>query len=299
MRKIVLTLTVSLLGLILSACQNNSTQFITSNQLDVVSREAGSGTRGAFEEIIEFNIDLNKDGTVEHPLVGDATIKDGNGNVASYILENQYSIGYVSFVTLNERDNLKGLTINGVEPTIENVLNQTYEVARPFNMVYHDTNLNRAELAYVKFLSSLEGLTALEQAGAIVNKSNAKPFDQTQFVAGSINLGGSTSVESAAKKAADEFKALAAAQGIEVTYTYDSSGSSDGVKNAHAGTYSIGFASRGLKASEIELSLTMSRIAMDGIAIVVHQSNPLSNITLEEIKKVYTGELITWEELMS
>lgn len=262
----------------------------TSGVIDVVSREEGSGTRGAFEEIVKFNVDG------EDAMTSNATIKDGNGVVATYVAGNEASIGYVSFVTLEEKSSeLKGLNVDGVEPTAANVLAGTYGVSRPFMMVYMEDNLTDVETAFIDFLSSKDGLEILESTGTIVDATDAEDFDMSKYsdLTGNMTLGGSTSTEKAVKAAADEFAALFP----KVTYTYDGTGSGTGVKNAQDGTYTLGFASRELKDSEIESGLAYSTLCMDGIAIVVNPENTTSEITLEQIKEVYTGKITDWSEL--
>lgn len=260
----------------------------TLGTIDVVSREAGSGTRGAFEELVDF----------EDMLVENATIKDGNGNVATYVSNNLNAIGYVSFVTLMENeDKINGINVDGIEPTIENVLNGSYGISRSFNMAYIENNLNDTEVGFIAFLSSVEGLTALEESGAIVDKTDAISFDDSLCSAGNLVLGGSTSVEKSAKAAAEEYVAYCGANGVSVTYSYDSTGSSTGMKNAADGTYHIGFASRELKDSEKVNDLVYGPIARDGIAVVVNKNNTVIDITLEDIKKIYTGEITDWTTL--
>ncbi len=124
-------------------------------QIVVVSREDGSGTRGAFEEIVGF----------EEELTANATIAEGNGNVQSTVAENENTIGYVSFTYIN--DTIKALTVEGVEATTDNVLNETYKVSRPFVMVYQDDNLNDAGKAYIEFLMGEEGQAIVEEEGGI------------------------------------------------------------------------------------------------------------------------------------
>ncbi|WP_303864595.1 phosphate ABC transporter substrate-binding protein [Alkalibaculum bacchi] len=124
-------------------------------QIVVVSREDGSGTRGAFEEIVGF----------EEKLTANATIAEGNGNVQSTVAENENAIGYVSFTYIN--DTIKALTVEGVEATTDNVLNETYKVSRPFVMVYQDKNLNDAGKAYIEFLMGAEGQAIVEEEGGI------------------------------------------------------------------------------------------------------------------------------------
>ncbi|TCK98785.1 phosphate ABC transporter substrate-binding protein (PhoT family) [Natranaerovirga hydrolytica] len=124
-------------------------------EIVVVSREAGSGTRGAFEEIVDF----------EDQLTSNAIIAEGNGNVQSTVAENPQSIGYVSFTYIN--DTVKPVPIAGALPTVENVQNESYTIARPFIMVYHEDNLNDVSKAYMEFALSNEGQKIVEEVGAI------------------------------------------------------------------------------------------------------------------------------------
>lgn len=273
-----------------TSTEGSNTETTSLGVIDVVSREEGSGTRSAFEEIIGFNVDG------EDPMTSNATIKDGNGVVATYVAGNESAIGYVSFVTLEEKaSELKGLTVDGVEPTAANVLEGTYSVSRPFMMVYKDENLTDVERAFIDFLASKDGLEVLESTGTIVDTANAEDFDMSKYdnLTGNMTLGGSTSTEKAVKAAADEFTALFP----KVTYTYDGTGSGTGVKNAQDGTYTLGFASRELKESEIESGLAYSTLCMDGIAVVVNKENSTNDITLEQIREVYTGKITDWNEV--
>lgn len=310
MKKLMALMTAAALSLGLVACGGNTDKSAeTENQkpagseiietpstnsnlsvIDVVSREEGSGTRSAFEEIIKFNIDG------EDSMTSNATIKDGNGVVATYVAGNEASIGYVSFVTLEEKHGeLKGLTVDGIEPTAENVLAGKYAVSRPFMMVYNKEYLTDVERAFIEFLASKEGLEILESTGTIVDITNAEDFDFTKYtnLSGNMTLGGSTSTEKAVKAAADEFTALFP----KVTYTYDGTGSGTGIKNAQDGTYTLGFASRELKQSEIESGLGYATLCMDGIAVVINSANPTNDISLDQIKSIYVGNLTDWNEL--
>ena len=258
--------------------------------IDVVSREAGSGTRSAFEEIIGFN------GEDQDPLTANATIKDGNGVVATYVAANDAAIGYVSFVTLEENHGkINGLTVEGVEATAENVLEGKYSVARPFEMVYMEENITDVERAFIDFLASTDGLEILESKGTIVDTTNAEAFNMSKYgdLSGNIVMGGSTSTEDAVKALAEEFTALFP----KVTYTYDATGSGAGVKNAISGVYTLGFASREIKESELAEGIIPVTLCMDGIALVVNPSNNVTDISKDQIKEVYTGNITEWSEL--
>lgn len=295
MKKLMTLMATAALSLGLVACggttdtlpetENQTSTDSKLSMIDVVSREEGSGTRSAFEEIIKFNIDG------EDSMTSNATIKDGNGVVATYVAGNESSIGYVSFVTLEEKaSELKGLTVDG-----ENVLSGSYALSRPFMMVYMEDHITDVERAFIDFLASKDGLEVLESTGTIVDTTNAEDFDFSKYtdLSGNMTLGGSTSTEKAVKATADEFTALFP----KVTYTYDGTGSGTGIKNAQDGTYTLGFASRELKDSEIESGLGYTTLCMDGIAIVVNPANTVSDISLDQIKEIYTGKVTDWSEL--
>ncbi len=298
MKKLLSLLAAATLTFSMAACgseSNNETNTSdkvaeTQGGIDVVSREAGSGTRSAFEEIIGFN------GEDQDPLTDNVTIKDGNGVVATYVKANDAAIGYVSFVTLEEnKEDIKGLTVEGVEPTAENVLAGAYSVARPFEMVYMEDNLTDVERAFIDFASSTEGLEILELAGTIVDASNAEAFDISKYsnLSGTLVMGGSTSTEAAVKALAEEFKALFP----KVNPTYDATGSGAGIKGATDGTYTLGFASREIKDSELETGITAVTLCMDGIALVVNPSNSVTDISKDQIKEIYIGNITQWPEL--
>ncbi len=111
--------------------------------IQVVSREEGSGTRSAFEELLG----------IEGKVSEDATISDGNGNVANTVAENESAIGYISFETLySNQDKVKGLKLDGVEPTAKNVQADKYALSRPFLLVYMEDNLDDTDKEFIKFI---------------------------------------------------------------------------------------------------------------------------------------------------
>ena len=286
-KKCVLVLITGLLT-VLTACQSGSS---TNNYvIDIISREQGSGTRTAFEELLGINSDR------DHLMTKNVGIKDGNGLVATYIAKNDLAIGYVSFATLeSNKDIVNGLSINGVEATPENVLNGTYALSRPFVAVYQDSNLSEVERAFIEFLSSAQGLAALESAETIVDYTNAPNFEMSDYgeLKGNMILGGSTSTERAVKEAAGVFTALFP----QVTYSYSATGSGSGIQNAQNGTYSIGFSSRSITQSELESGLQASTICQDGIVFIVNGENPIQDITSDQIRNIYLGNISFWNEI--
>lgn len=257
--------------------------------LAIVSREEGSGTRSAFEELVGIN--------EEAPLASDALIRDGNGTVATFIKTNPEAVGYVSFTTIQEHEHLRALKIDGVEPTIENVLNGTYSLSRPFVLVYDEKTITNADEAFIAFLESEDGMRELEAHGAIVDLKNAKPFDSSAFgnVEGELRLGGSTSTEHSVVAVAQTFTALYP----KVTFTYDGTGSGAGIKSAQDGTYSIGFSSRDVLESELNETSRAETFCMDGIAVAVSDSNQINDLSRDRLRDLFTGHIKTWEDLQN
>jgi phosphate transport system substrate-binding protein len=260
-----------------------------SDSIVVVSREEGSGTRSAFEELVGVNADA------DHMMTGSASIKDGNGTVATDIAAKESAIGYVSFSTLDEnQDKVKGLRINGVEPTNENVLNDTYQLKRPFTAVFKEDKLSDVDKAFLEYLASEDGQLALQDADGIVDLTNATAFDMAKYkgLSGTLKMGGSTSTEHAINAVASEFTAMFPG----VTYTYDATGSGAGITGATEGTYGIGFISRELKDSEASV-LSSEIICQDGIAMIVNPKNTLNDVTLDQVREIYLGNVANWSEV--
>jgi len=286
-KKCALALILGLLT-VLTACQaGNSTG---NDGIDVISREQGSGTRTAFEELLEINNDKTQ------LMTSNVGIKDGNGLVATYIARNNSAIGYVSFATLEtNKASVHGLSIDGVEASPENVINGTYGISRPFVAIYQEENLSEVDRAFIEFLGSVQGLSALEGAETIVDYTDAPQFDVSKYenLRGNMVLGGSTSTERAVKEAAGVFKAMFP----QVTYSYSATGSGSGIQNAQNGTYTIGFSSRSMTDSELENGLKETTICKDGIVFIVNNDNPIKNISSQQIRDIYLGVIKSWDEL--
>ncbi|MCL1949054.1 MAG: substrate-binding domain-containing protein [Turicibacter sp.] len=272
--------------------ENDAEEAVTVDlgPIAVIMREEGSGSRDAFEDILGVNQEDDESDAV----TALAVIGQGNGGVATAVAENDSAIGFVSFATLGN-DRLHGLSIDGAAPTHENVLNGSFPMARPFMAVYNEEGLSEIGQAFIAFARSLEGAEELEAAGTIPDAATAEAFDIDAFshLSGTLTLGGSTSVERAAIALGDMFSALLP----NITVTYDSAGSGAGIRGAQDGTYEIGFASRDIRDGELEAGNNSFLLTMDGLAIVVNTANPIENVTLEELRSIYLGEIASWTEL--
>ena len=265
---------------------NPGVAFDTSKEIVVVSREEGSGTRGAFIEL--FGIEVkNDDGSKTDMTTKEAIITNQTNVMMTTVAGNEYAIGYVSLGSLN--DTVKALQIDGVVPSAENVKNGSYAIARPFNIVTGDSVSELAQ-DFMDFILSAEG-QAVVATGYIAVDDGAAPYAGSK-PAGKIVVAGSSSVTPIMEKLKEAYIAVNPDATIEI----QQSDSSAGINGAIDGTCDIGMASRDLKDSELE-SLTSTQIALDGIAVIVNNGNPLAGLTKEQVRAIFTGELLVWSEV--
>lgn len=280
-----------------SAAQDSAADSSTDNtvskldtDITVVSREDGSGTRGAFVELMGIE-QQNEAGEKEDMTRGDAEISNSTNGVMMSVAGNVDAIGYISLGSLN--DTVKALDVNGVACSVDDIKAGTYVVARPFNICYQQAKLDENDAAqdFIKFIESNDGQKIISDNGYISIEASG---DYTASgVAGGISLNGSTSVGPVMEKLAEAYKGLNPDVSIDIQQT----GSGAGITSATEGTCDIGMSSRELKQEELDAGLTEMKIADDGIAVIVNLENPIQNITSDEIMKIYTGEINSWSEL--
>lgn len=253
-----------------------------NEKITVVSREDGSGTRSAFSELMGIVKD-DKDNTTDT-----AEVTNSTSVMLTTVAGNQAAIGYVSLGSLN--DTVKAVKVDGVEATAENVKTGKYAVSRPFNIV---TGKDLTPLAqdFISYILSTDGQAVVDEKGYIsVTQGEAyKASGQT----GTLTIAGSTSVAPLMEVLADKYMALNSGVKIEI----QQSGSSAGITSAVEGVCQIGMASRELKDSETAKGVTATKIAMDGIAVIVNKDNSFSELTSDQIRKIYTGETTQWSDL--
>lgn len=253
-----------------------------NEKITVVAREDGSGTRSAFSELMGIVKD-DKDNTTDT-----AEVTNSTSVMLTTVAGNQAAIGYVSLGSLN--DTVKAVKVDGVEATAENVKAGKYAVSRPFNIV---TGKDLTPLAqdFISYILSTDGQAVVDEKGYIsVTQGEAyKASGQT----GTLTIAGSTSVAPLMEVLADKYMALNSGVKIEI----QQSGSSAGITSAVEGVCQIGMASRELKDSETAKGVTATKIAMDGIAVIVNKDNSYSELTSDQIRKIYTGETTQWSDL--
>ncbi|MFR0909586.1 substrate-binding domain-containing protein [Eubacterium sp.] len=256
-----------------------------SGAITVISREEGSGTRGAFTELMKIVDDKDQDITTQT-----AEITNSTSVMLSTVAQNQKAIGYVSLGSLS--NSVKALKVDGNEATAENVKAGTYKVSRPFNICYKENKLTDLDKQFIEFIMSEEGQKLVDAEGYIsVGAEGNKPYEGTD-AKGKITLAGSTSVAPLMDKLKDAFNKKAPNVSIEI----QESGSSAGIQSAIEGAVEIGMSSRELKDEE-KTDLTVKQIAMDGIAVIVNNDNTLDNITSDQIKDIYTGKTTEWSDV--
>ena len=260
-------------------------EFDAGKAIDVISREDGSGTRGAFIELtgVEQKVDGKKvDMTTE-----EAQITNNTAVMLTTVAGDTYAIGYVSLGSLN--DSVKAVKIEGVEATAENVASGAYKIARPFNIAYKADALSDLGRDFIDFILSAEGQAIVDANGYVGSEGAAFAGGAAQ---GKLVIAGSSSVSPVMEKLAEAYQAINAGAEIEI----QTSDSTTGMTAAIDGSCEIGMASRELKAKEAE-QLTGTAIAMDGIAVIVSLENPIEELSVAQIAAIYTGEALAWDEI--
>ena len=257
-----------------------------SGAIDVISREDGSGTRGAFVEL--FGIEEEKDGEKVDMTTQEASITNNTDVMLTTVAGDENSIGYVSLGSLN--DTVKAVKIDGAEATAENVADDTYKVARPFNIVTGD-KLSDAAQDFINYIMSAEGQAVITENGYI-GSDDAAAFE-SNGATGKVTVSGSSSVTPVMEKLKEAYTAVNSGAEIEI----QESDSTTGMTDAAAGTSDIGMASRELKDEETSENLTATEIARDGIAVVVNNDNDIDDLTSDQVKAIFTGETTEWEDL--
>ena len=252
-------------------------------EITVVSREAGSGTRGAFVELTGVEV-KDADGKKVDMTSEDAVIQNGTAQVITTVEGDENAIGYISLGSLG--DTVKAVTVDGVEATPENVKNGTYAVSRPFNIAVKE-GLSDTAKDFIAWILSAEGQQIVTDNHYVALEAAAYTAAP---VAGKIVVGGSSSVGPLMEKLAEAYMAANADVEIEVQI----SDSTTGMTGAADGTFDIGMASRELKDSETGAGLIPTVIAMDGIAVIVNKANAVSALTKEQIRQIFTGEVTDW-----
>ena len=261
--------------------------FDTEQDITVISREDGSGTRGAFIELTGVE-EKNADGQKVDNTTEAAAIQSSTNGVMTAVANDETAIGYISLGSLN--DTVKAVTVGGVAASAETVKDGSYVLARPFNIVTNGEATDPVAVDFIAYCLSKDGQALATDKGFI--GEDGADFTSAQ-PAGKITVGGSTSVSPLMEKLIEAYKTVNPNAELELLTT----DSTTGVSGALDGTYTIGMASRELKDSEVEGGAQATVLALDGIAVVVNPANTTEDLTVDQIKGIYTGELTTWADV--
>ncbi len=274
---------------LLTGCGGSSSDAAGADdaEITVVSREDGSGTRGAFVELFGVQDEDDK-GEKTDMTTEDATITSSTEVVMTTVAGNKNAIGYCSLGSLN--DTVKAVKIDGVEATVDNINNGKYAISRPFNIA---TNGTPSEVTqdFINYILSEDGQKIVEENGYI-KASDAGAF-KSSGAKGKIVVAGSSSVSPVMEKLMEAYKKVNTGADVEL----QESDSTTGMKNAIAKTCDIGMASRDLKDSETSAGLKATVIAKDGITVVVNKENSIDNLTKDQVNNIYRGKITTWGEV--
>ena len=268
-----------------SSDKKSESSWDSSNDITILSREDGSGTRGAFIEL--FGIEEEKNGEKVDMTTDEAQITNSTSVMMTTVAGDDYSIGYVSLGSLD--DSVKALKIDGAEATAENIKAGKYKVSRPFNIAVKKDMKNEVAKDFINYVMSEEGQKIVSDNGYIP-VDGAKPYSGKE-VSGKVVVGGSSSVSPVMEKLIEGYKAVNSKANVELQTT----DSTTGMTSTIDGSYDIGMASRDLKDDEAA-KLQNTVIATDGIAVIVNKNNTTDELSADQVKSIYTGDATTWDD---
>ncbi len=253
--------------------------------ITVISREEGSGTRGAFVELMGI-LETDEDGNEKDLTTTSAETSQSTSVVISTVQGNKNAIGYISLCSLS--DDVKAVKVDGVEATVDNVTNGSYKIARPF-VICTQAEVSDAAQGFMNFILSDDGQAIIGEDYISVSSGTYTPSGAS----GKVTVAGSTSVGPVMEQIADAYME----ENPNVTIEIQQTGSGAGITSTIEGACDIGMSSHELKQEEIDKGLTATQIAMDGIAVIVNNENEVDDLTSEQIRSIYVGEITDWDEI--
>lgn len=258
--------------------------YLLAENIYPISREMGSGTRGAFVDIFDVKEQVGKkkiDATSKK-----AEVTNSTGVMITTVANSKNAIGYISLGSLN--DSIKAIKIDGVAPSVENINNKTYTVFRPFNLAISSDN---------ELVNDFLGYTSSNQAKSIIQKAGYIALYNNEFSSkkpsGKIVVAGSSSITPLMEKLKESYKSLNPNATIEI----QQSDSTTGINSAIEKIADIAMVSREFKDSELKNGLKTQVLALDGLAVIVNKLNPIDSLSKDSVKKIFTGDITTWEKV--
>ncbi|MCL2572677.1 MAG: substrate-binding domain-containing protein [Defluviitaleaceae bacterium] len=293
LKKVIKSAVVIAMSLLIVGCGGSTSEITTddssgiSGQIATITREEGSGTRGAFVEIVDVTVDGNDNITME------AVVAPGTSVMMTNVAENPQAIGYASTGVALQDTRVRVLSIDGVMPTMENMLNGTYAIQRPFIIGYiTDEGLTPLAQDFVDFIFSAQGQAVVAERGYVPFIPEGAPEYTPSGLTGVIVVNGSSSVYSLMQHLSTAYREL----NSDVTIDVHGAGTGHGITAARDGLADIAMSSRDFRESELEF-LSPLTIAIDGIAVIVHPSNDIDGLTLDQVRNIFLGEVSQWENI--
>ncbi|MCI8610882.1 MAG: phosphate ABC transporter substrate-binding protein [Clostridiales bacterium] len=253
---------------------------VEKDAIVVVTREDGSGTRAAMTELMELGADTD--------ITPRAEVVGSNAVMLFSVLGCDSAIGYVSAGAMAE--GVKGISINGVSPTQENIRSGVYPMKRNFLLVMDDSTSQAAQ-DFLRFSRSPDAANIINEAGYV--PPDKGDVYTSSGSSGKVILAGSTSVAPVVEALADAYVKKNPDVHIEVQQT----GSSAGISSVLEGVADIGMSSRELTDAERGGGLQDIVVAYDGIAVITHESNPVTNLSIDQVRRIFSGEIVTWQTI--
>lgn len=290
-RKLVgLMMVCTLLVGTLTACGNSGDDTTsttgTGGAIDVVSREDGSGTRDSFVKIVGIEDESGNDATA-----ASAEITNSTSVMLTTVTGDERAVGYVSLGSLSA--DVKAVAYNGAEATVDNINNGSYTLVRPFNLVYKDGSLSNLAQDFLAYVLSTDGEKLITDEGYVSIEGSGKAYTASGL-SGKLTLAGSTSVSPLIEKLVDAYKEL----NPDVTVEVQETGSSAGITSAEEGVCDLGMSSRELEGDEVS-ALKSTLIAKDGIVVIVNKANTVSDLSTDQVKDIFMGNITDWSGVAS
>ena len=264
-------------------------EFDKASEIGVITREDGSGTRGAFVEL--FGVQEEENGEKVDKTVETAVTTNSTSVMMTTVAGDLYSIGYISLGSLN--DTVKAVNIDGTEATVENIKNGSYKISRPFNIATKG-DVSEAAQDFIDFIMSADGQSVIEENGYIAAADDAAAYEGGMD-SGKVVIHGSSSIAPVMEKLKEAYNE----KNPDVTIEVQQSDSSSGMTDTIDGTCDIGMASRELKDSEKSEGLTHTVIALDVIAVIVNNDSPVTDLTSSQVKDIFTGVAAIWSDILN
>lgn len=244
-------------------------------EIHAVVRENGSGTRTQFDVLVDTD-EVENDLPV--PSTDEVIAKVGNDRQA---------IGYAAMSSLYENASVKTLSIDGVAPTKENFKNRTYPLTRNYYVAWKGP-LGEVGRDFVRYVMTAgQGIIADETLPVTAASSFT-----SLLPSGTLTINGSTSIEPLMGKLIEDYMNY----NPGATILLDATDSTTGLTEVMDGSCDLAISSRDLTSDEKDV-LSYRMIATDGVAVIVNAANPVTSLTTNQLRSIYSNDVRCWDDL--